>query len=202
MKKGCGRIADAFEEFDEETIKSFINKKETKRGLKQYLAIQRTVFITDVSKDQLFQEMFSNFYKVDPVRPLEWKKEFFSLFEEYKYKNISFEKIIKLLHNKTKCFEPSFASKLVATVDPKMPVIDSVIIGNLGYTALYASMRGEDTETRLTSAIELYQQLISDFDEFLSTKYGQAIIKFFRKEYPYANINEVKIIDLILWQMR
>lgn len=192
---------------NESKIKPILFK--LKKGLKQYLSIQRGVNVTNVAEDILFQEMFSNFYRIDPFRNEDWKKQFYILFEDSKKGNVSFKNVLKVLYDRTKGFEASFASKLVATINPNMPVIDKVVLVNLSLYKKYQEIsKLDDLPTRINKTDVLYQNLLSDFNKFIKSKSGRNIVKRFNEEYPYVQvterirITEVKILDLILWQLR
>ena len=177
--------------------------KNLKTGLKQYLCIQRSVYLTNVGKDILFQEVFSNFYRIDPFKDKKWKKEFYTLLEASKHKKVNFENILTVLHKKTGDIDASFSSKLVATINPEMPVIDSVVLQNLRLNTEYQEIcREPDVPRRMERTTALRQKLIKWFNVFLRTKGGRNLIKRFISEYPYANITKTKMFDLILWQIR
>lgn len=174
-----------------------------KRGLKQYLNIQRSVHLTPVNKDVLFQEIFSFFYKIDPFRDKEWKEEYFNLFEICKNKNPDFEGTLRIFYKNTGEIEASFISKLVATINPDLPVIDKIVLNNLSLYSIYQKInRSEDKSLRILSVVDLYNELNTELIVFLKTKGGKNLYKRFVAEYPYANITKIKILDLVLWQLR
>lgn len=45
-------------------------------------------------------------------------------------------------------------------------------------------------------------RLVTGFDDFLTTDTGRYLVTRFRDEYPDANVTEVKMLDLVLWQTR
>ncbi len=168
-----------------------------KKGLDQYLWIQSEVVKRDVSKDQEFQRKFNYFYRITPYRNRDWQKEFYSLLQENKCREISFEAILSNLRKKTDRLEASFSSKLKATITPEMPVIDSVVLKNLGLRLPYSYQA--DRELRIH---EVYEKLVTEFSRFLKTKNGAYLVSEFKKEYPDTNVSKVKMLDLVLWQTR
>jgi hypothetical protein len=48
----------------------------------------------------------------------------------------SFEKTITYIYEELDRFEASFSSKLVATLNPAMPIWDSVVLKNFGFKSL------------------------------------------------------------------
>jgi hypothetical protein len=78
-----------------------------------------------------------------------------------------------------------------------MPVIDSIVLRNLdlrlpAYGARDRSARMEEVHDTLRSA----------FKDFLTTKTGPYLVKCFRHKYPDADVTEIKMLDLVLWQTR
>lgn len=168
-----------------------------KKGLDQYLWIQGEVMKKDVRKDTEFQKKFNYFYKITPHRNKEWQKEFYSLLQKSKKDTVTFESTLSKLFKKTGKIESSFASKLVATIDPKMPVIDSIVLKNLKLKLPYSYEK--DREIKI---LKIYQTLIKEFSLFLKTETGKYLVEQFAKEYPTSKISKTKMLDLILWQTR
>lgn len=93
--------------------------------------------------------------------------------------------------------EASFASKLVATLDPSKPVIDKFVLGNFELRLPTRTVANREERT-----IELYQQLCLKYCGFMKGPVGTMIRKMFDEKYPNANITHLKKIDLVLWQIR
>jgi len=164
-------------------------------GLKKYLALQDAFSTLDVSASREFQRKFNHFYRVR--RNAEWQSHFYRLLQEKKGQQLTFKEALITIREKTGNIEASFASKLVATIDPENPVIDKFVLDNVGlqlpYT--YASSRAE-------KIIEIYRQLQKRFKVFLETENGEYLVERFREEYLAINITKVKMADLVLWQSR
>jgi len=88
--------------------------------------------------------------------------------------------------------EESFASKLAATIDPNLPVIDSWVRCNLGLGRAFST----------ENAKEIHQKIREQYAEFLSTENGKYLIRRFAETYPEAHITHVKMLDFVLWQTR
>jgi hypothetical protein len=101
------------------------------------------------------------------------------------------------LHRSTGRYEASFASKLVATVDPDLPVIDSIVLRNP-----QLRLSTHTAPQRISRIVELHAGLVTWFTAFLETETGRYLVERFRAEYPDAHITETKMVDLILWQTR
>ena len=101
-----------------------------KKGLDQYVDIQSRLHSVDVSEDVDFQKMFTVFYRVR--RNKEWRSKYFSILQTAKREGCDFEEALKRIHQQTGRIEASFASKLAATIDTRLPVIDSIVMRNVG----------------------------------------------------------------------
>ena len=99
------------------------------RGLTTYLWLQRQVRACDVSKNEEFQRRYSGFYRVR--RDFKWRLGYFSLLESSKLKGIEFPEALGEINRHCRRIEASFASKLVATLDPSKPVIDKFVLEDL-----------------------------------------------------------------------
>ena len=108
-----------------------------------------------------------------------------------------FPEVLATLQRTTGRCEASFASKLVATIDPNMPVIDSIVLRNLALRLPSTGFKG-----RLAAIQELHRRLETHFTQFLTTSTGRYLVERFREEYPTANITTIKMLDLVLWQTR
>ena len=98
-------------------------------GFDKYRQIMETVRKTDVSTDMDFQRTFNAFYRVR--RNAEWRKTYYDLFETVKDSNLSFESILKAMYEVTGNIEASFSSKMLATINPDMPIWDRYVVQNL-----------------------------------------------------------------------
>jgi len=93
------------------------------RGLEQYLWLQEHRDSGDILTDTVFRRRFNGFYRVR--RATKWQDKFYRLLQKKKAQPVTFGQALRALHRATGCYEASFASKLVATIRPEMPVIDS-----------------------------------------------------------------------------
>ena len=93
--------------------------------------------------------------------------------------------------------EASFASKLIATLDPSQPVIDSKVFRIL---RLSLPPRTETTDRRIDGVVARRDELASGYAAFLKTETGRFLVRRFREQYPRTGLTEVKMLDLILWK--
>jgi hypothetical protein len=164
-------------------------------GLKQYLWLQEQRDLRNLRTDAEYRRRFNLFYRVR--RGKQWQDDFYALLEQNKQLAVTFGEILQALHRATGRFEASFASKLVATARPEMPVIDSVVLRNLNLR-----LPTYGASDRAAKIVQLYATLASRFGAFLMTENGRQVVQRFRDKYPEAKVSEVKMLDLVLWQTR
>ena len=161
--------------------------------LSVYVQIQEQVWSTDVSKDVSFQKKFNGFYRVR--RNITWQEQYYSLFEEAKKAPIPFEDVITYLYSMGKV-EASFGSKMVATINPNMPIWDQYVMTNVGITV---SNKG----SRIQATVDAYDKLCDWYNHFLCTNNAKECLHLFDTLFPeYKSISDTKKIDFYLWTMR
>jgi hypothetical protein len=75
----------------------------------------------------------------------------------------------------------------LATVDPDMPVIDSIVLRNLNVRLpVYG---GDYRRDRL---VELHAGLLTSLTDFLTTDVGRYLVGRFRALYPNADVTKIK----------
>ncbi len=166
------------------------------KGLEKYSWLQRELHGRNVTQDGEYQTTFNGFYRVR--RHLSWRRAFFGMLEEVKGGPVAIGETLQRLHAATGRIEASFSSKLVATVDPSQPVIDSVVLKNLG---LRLTPVGE-APRRSARIVDLHHQLAAEFGRYLDSEEGRQLVARFQHAYPSSGISEVKMLDLVLWQTR
>lgn len=165
-------------------------------GLKKYCWLQATLAIADVARDREFQIKFNGFYRVR--LNASWQSAYYAIFQQEIIGPTSYAGVLRALHAATGRVEASFASKLTASVDPGKPVIDSVVLRNLG---LRLSRNGAGEE-RLERVVELHDRIGRDFSDYLDSDMGRYLLTRFEKVYPNRQLTDVMMLDLILWQTR
>ncbi|HOG24491.1 MAG TPA: hypothetical protein PK590_07560 [Candidatus Omnitrophota bacterium] len=168
------------------------------RGLRDYQWIQTRVNEVDVSADHLFQERYSVFY-VMWFRPKEWKKCYFELFEQAKKMEPrpDFREILKCLNERTGKMEASFASKLVATLNPAKQIIDKYVLEN--FELILPPL---NRVNRLEETVGVYEKLGALYNDFLKEPICGEICRRFNKSFSVSNVTQLKMIDFVLWQIR
>jgi len=166
------------------------------KGLTQYCWLQAALPTTNVASDRTFQTAFNGFYRVRRNR--EWQTAFYRLLEEQKSRRPPFAEVLEALHITTGKVEASFASKLVASVDPDKPVIDDFVLQNLGLRLL----RTGPADRRRARAVEIHDRIGQVFADYLETDIGRHLISRFEQSYPNRQLTRIKMLDLVLWQAR
>jgi len=162
-----------------------------RKSIDKYLWLQRSVRLVNVAQDKEFQRRFAGYYRVRFLKPAA-RAKLFDLLEESKNRPVDFGGVLEKLCAATGRMEESFASKLAATIDPSLPVIDKWVRDNLGLRRACSA----------ESAKEIHQGIRDQYADFLSTEIGKYLVCRFRETYPEAHVTEVKMLDLVLWQIR
>lgn len=174
------------------------NWKNIENGLQKYLLIMQLVKDSNVQTNEDFQKKFNGFYKIR-----QRQKSFYLALYEYlennKNKEVTFEQVLYFLYQKFGRLEPSFSSKIVATINPDFPVWDSVVLANLNIKAPGYNI---DKKIRFEKIVKIYDEVVSWYSDFLKTEKARDMIKAFDEKIGTTDITDLKKIDLILWQTR
>jgi hypothetical protein len=166
-----------------------------KNKISVYIWLQQQVRLCDVRGNAEFQKKFAGFYRVR--RDRDWKEQYFDLMESSKLTGIDFPRALGEINARCKMLEASFASKLVATLDPSKPVIDEFVLEYFGLQLPRWGSAGRESKT-----IELYQALCDRYNTLMQTSEGKRMRDVFERRYPDVGISELKKLDLMLWQLR
>ena len=161
----------------------------------QYQDIMKSAKNVDISSDKVFQKTFNGFYKLR-YAPEEWKEIYYKLFEEKKNDtSLTFKDIITELYNKTQRIEASFSSKMLATINPNMPILDSNVLKYLNLKL----KNDTDKQKRLENTIAVYDEIV----EWYKRDEAKECLKIFNEIMPSykEGISDAKKIDCIIWFM-
>lgn len=176
--------------------KVFQERLASSMGLDKYRYIMERVNNVNVATDIDFQRTFNGFYIVR--RNEDWRKCYYEYFERVKSGRPTFESIITYLYESTGNIEPSFSSKMLATICPEKPIWDRYVVQNLNMR-----LTGANKEDKLKNAILLYADMEKWYTDFLGSEKGQKCIREFdRVLATYKEISNIKKIDTILWSIR
>lgn len=176
--------------------KIFQDRLAKSMGLDKYQYIMDQVGKTDVSTNADFQRIFNGFYIVR--RNEAWRKVYYELFEQVKKGTPTFADILTHMYESTGNIEPSFSSKMLASIFPDKPIWDQYVIQNLNMKLV-----GVTKQKQLENAITLYNNVEKWYAYFLQTDKAKECIEKFDCAMPdYKHISNVKKIDCILWSIR
>ncbi len=164
-----------------------------KVGIGKYRWIMSHVHETDVSTDAEFQKRYNGFYRVRQ-RSANFYRHYFSCLEENKNNhNLTFEDVVLDLYQKTGEIHASFGSKLLATVNPDMPIWDQFVLKNLGLRAPYYYEKN-----RMEKIVRLYDKLCDWYKSEEAKKKQDE----FERMFPDEELTDVKKTDFVLWATR
>ena len=162
----------------------------------QYLWLQSRLHERNIASDPEYQRRFNGYYRVR--RNAGWRHQFYGLLEQEKHRTPSLQSVLRTIYENTDQIEGSFASKLVATVVPSEPVIDSVVLDNLKL----ALPRSGHSDARINGIVRIHEQIKQAFTDFLQSEGGPELTARFSAQFPQASVTEMKMLDLVLWQTR
>lgn len=169
--------------------------------LQRYGTLQSDLRTKHVDSDQGYQCIFNGFYKMQR-RPEEWYRYYFAMLEREKHnKSITFRQVLETIYAKKQRVEPSFSSKLVATIRPEMPVYDKHVRENLSLEVLPQHRPAKERVQGLLRMYDTLEEKVNTLicDDIFVTELRPA----FDMKFPaYAHISDVKKIDFLLWQYR
>jgi len=176
---------------DESQVVAAINK--ARKGIAQYLEIMGLLPNVDVGRDRNFQRMYNAFYRVRQ-RPREWYELYFSYLESSKSSPPTFDTVIDHLFSALGRYEPSFSSKLVATLDPHQPVWDKFVLENTGQNPPSYGARD-----RIEKAKIVYRSIQGWYREYVHSEEGRNVIGIFNREVQdHQRVADLKKIDFVL----
>lgn len=179
---------------DDRQILEAINR--ARNGIEQYLQIMDMLPRVDVSQDCAFQRKYKAFYKVR--RGEDWCRVYFSYMESGKVNPPSFESTIDHIFTTLRSYEPSFSSKLVATLDPHQPIWDEFVIR---HTEQKPPRYG--VKDRVERAKVVYRSIQQWYQRYLETDEAKRVIELFDQEVEeYDRVTDLKKFDFVLWQTR
>jgi hypothetical protein len=162
-----------------------------KKPVDTYSWLQRRLRSVNVAEDKEFQTRFAGYYRVRFLKPTP-RQKLFDLLEDSKNRPVDFGGILEKLCAATGRMEESFASKLAATIDPTLPVVDRLVRDHLSLSRAFSTK----------NAREIHQKIKEQYAEFLGTENGAYLTGRFAEAYPHAHITHVKMLDFVLWQTR
>lgn len=165
--------------------------------MNKYAETIRSLHLLNVSEDEAYQRTFNGLYRVR--RNAKWRTHFYDLLEKHKDgESVSFGFVLDELYARTGLVEASFASKLLATIDPNFPVYDSVVRKNLGLPIRHA--RNPDRKHLLELDYEVIQAHSSQQRDAPRFRHLRDAFDAHFPDFHY--FSDTKVLDLLIWQAR
>lgn len=167
------------------------------RGIAQYAALMDLCGQVDVAVNADFQRQYNAFYRVR-CRHESWYRDYYALMQNLKETKPLFPDVLDAIHSATGRYEPSFASKLVATIDPSKPVWDVHVLRNTNHSA-----PGYARKAKMCLAKAAYASMEEWYVTFLQSPEGKLCVSEFNRLVPsHQLLTDLKKVDFILWQTR
>ncbi|MDR7117383.1 hypothetical protein [Caulobacter sp. BE254] len=147
-----------------------------------------------------FQRRFNGFYGVR--RNADWRGQFYDLFEAARTSEqthqVLFETVLLDLYAKTGRVEASFVSKLVATLRPEAPIIDSIVSKFMAKRLPKPVLRRAPD-----SAAAYYKALDEILRRMQATAEARSWSQWFDQTFPTPTgglaIGPMKKLDFLIW---
>ena len=171
--------------------------------LKAYISILDAIRQDHFVATAEFQTTFNGFFRIRQ-RPAVWYRQYYKLMEEQKSANRSFKDLLLLVAPVNGTIDVSFVSKLMAAVDPSLPLWDRYVLQNLGLLKRWEKMTGKENALRIDEACRIYQEIKAWSQAFICSEDGEKCIAAFDAALPsYKDkLTAVKKIDYLLWSKR
>ena len=112
-------------------------------------------------------------------------------------KKLTIAEVLEKLFESDKRKELSFASKMLATIDPKLPVWDSKVRKRINADG---ELRLKSTHKNIEECVEGYNAMQKWYVKFMKTPKAKDMIAEFDAHFPNEKITQIKKIDFIFWQ--
>lgn len=169
-------------------------------GLGQYLAIQCILAKgNNIARNDDFRRLFNRFFRIR--RKQEWQSKFYDLMDSLRrcsYNELPiFESVLLRVKSFNGNIESSYTSKLLASIDTTLPIIDSIVLKHFKLR-----LPPSGSLDRIARISQIYDTIRKSYHVYLQTKEGKYLVERFKSTYPHASISKVKMLDFIIWQKR
>jgi len=150
------------------------------------------------SADAQFRKLYAGFFRVR--RNAAWREEYFKLFEKYAAANDGLFLLLWDLFKATGNVEASFASKMLAMIDPDRPIWDLYVLKNLGIKPPPPYL---DPGVRIGMVCEKMETISKAYDRLAAREDMVAAIEWIDANFPLARqLSNMKKMDFVLWSIR
>ena len=181
------------------TVLDRLEKVKTK--LDKYHYLQSSILTCEVDEDPRYRTAFIGFYTMAWKSP-EWYNMFFLILErEKRNRAISFRSVLEEIFDKAGRVrvEASFCSKLIATINPDLPVWDKHVLANVCQTR----PSDKDPMDRLNRCIDVYSCIKTWSEQAIQEECFEKWRRLFDDSFPqFQHFTDIKKLDLFLWQYR
>ena len=194
------QVVGGLSELEKPALKTLTGRRPN--PIQTYLELLREMAVVDLtgSSGAAFRTRFNGYYGVR--RNEAWRERFYRSFEWAKTSHLPpadlFATILGRLHAETARVEASFVSKLVATLHPGQPVIDSIVTGFLRPHLQVAPINRD-----LQRAVQLYDAQFELMDELSRTPAAERWFTLFdgsiAPEVAAGAISPMKKLDFLIW---
>ena len=179
----------------EKSLKTFEQNQKSNR---RYLKIMQIFQDPSQPLDREFQKLFNGFYRVR--RGADWQETCYRILEMHRTDpSVTFPQLLNELTYHTGKVDFSFATKMLHTIEPNMPIYDSIIATNL---ALWNNHDGSVNQ-KMRRAIVIYDQLQQAYQQLQTMPDMLQCVDEFDRRFPdFSNITTLKKIDFLIWSNR
>ena len=166
-------------------------------GIDKYIKVINHLHLCDVSKSMDYQKLYNGYYRMRQ-RKQDYYQIYFEYLEANKNKDINFVDVLTYINTATGRFEPSFASKLLATIDTDSPVWDSVVLKNLSIIPPRSCQKD-----RMYATVKTYMTLLEWYGNYFKTQNAVDVLNLFNSIYPQfaQSVTAVKKVEFALWSL-
>lgn len=157
---------------------------------------------SNITENFLFQFVYRSFYRLDNagLTP-EFKTEYFKILEENRNNKIfHFDEILKRLYDfpnrkGQNTFQFSFATKMLNTIDNKMPIYDSEI------AKMFSVSRPNATnfEKKLDAYLDQLNLVQESYQQIINHHLLPNVSERFDEKFKSHNLDDMKKLDFIFW---
>ena len=166
------------------------------RGVRKYLEILER-YHTFGCADAQFQRLFTGFFRVR--RDETWRAAYYRLFAKYAEANDGLFLLLWDIHSATGRVEASFASKILALIDPDRPIWDKYVLKNLG---IKPPAQYLDTGVRIGMICDKMNTIQKAYERLSARQDMVDALAWFDADFPFAReISRMKKMDFLLWAM-
>ena len=165
--------------------------------LPKYQYIMDNIFRVDLSgeENEIIRKYFNGYYNIR--RNNDWLNNYYKVFEKMKLRAnvVTFEEILEEI-SQGDMLEPSYASKMLATLNPEKPILDSRVKSILQF-----NIQGNTRKERKECIIKIYHCMEETYKSYLESAEGKMNIELFDRiiGYKYPLLSQMRKIDFMIW---